>query len=396
VPPEIRLANGSDADAIRALRRLAFNLPASGGDPNEWRTCWVAVLDGRVVASAEASVAGQFFGGCSVPTAMITGVAVSPEARRRGVGSALLEGIHAELSDQQIGLATLYPSAMGPYRAAGYAVAGDRIRFRLPLTQLPRRPPSCQLHRIDGPDADVRSLYRAFASGGNGLMDRSAAMWAEIATAADAEVQWWVATRSGSVRGYTAFALETTTGPMPSPWSTTDSHYNYDIVCRDLVCADDDAAASLLDFFAGFTPMGRSLRWTAPMQDRVVRLLGDEQPTVEVAHRWMSRLLDVPAAMSARGWNPAAECEVRLAIVHGDSSDAVLELQVQSGQASAAWVSERPDATLGLGTLSAVFTGWLCPRQAVGAGLIRGADDRVAAELAAAVAGPPPWSMDVF
>src|SRR5216684_1034964 len=90
----IRPAQPDDVERIITLRTQAFNINEHGReamrkDPRipEVR---VAEIDGQVVGTARAIPFAHFFGGRPIEAAGISGVAVSAEARGRGVGATMM------------------------------------------------------------------------------------------------------------------------------------------------------------------------------------------------------------------------------------------------------------------------------------------------------------------
>jgi predicted acetyltransferase len=308
----------------------------------------------------------------------------------------LLTEVHAQLASAGIALATLWPSSIAPYARVGYAPAGQRLRHSLPLAHLPQRGGDDVVRETEPTDA-LASCYESFARANSGMFARGPSDWRRLMTGTDTSpVQVWSARRAGAVVGYVVLTQETASGPMPFTWSQRDGHYNYDLICRDLVWSDAEAARSLLGFLAGFAPMAQVVHWTGPMHDPLVTLLRGQQPAVSSAYRWMSCLLDVPVALRARGWPADATCDVVLT-VQGQSQQYGLRLRVAGGDAV---VDEVPTGTTAVtvdaGALAALYTGWLSPADAVRTGQLRGTTPKDVSSLTACLAGPSPWTLDFF
>src|ERR1044071_8665655 len=97
----IRLATLDDVERIIALRSQAFNSDEHGRDSmrkdpriEEIR---VAELDGKVLGAVRALSFAHFFGGRPVEAAGNSGVAVTAEARGKGVGSTMMRELLREL-----------------------------------------------------------------------------------------------------------------------------------------------------------------------------------------------------------------------------------------------------------------------------------------------------------
>ncbi len=144
---EVRAGTNADDDALLAVERASFS--ASAGFPSQLerrRSTFFASSDDPadfVVATVNGSVVGYAKTGPAVPVPecahvlAILGLEVDPSARRRGVGTALLQTVHArarEAGCRKVELrvfATNGP-AQALYRDLGYVVEGRlRDEFRI-------------------------------------------------------------------------------------------------------------------------------------------------------------------------------------------------------------------------------------------------------------------------
>jgi predicted acetyltransferase len=98
---------------------------------------------GRVLTRRGSLLAGlcllpldQFFGGRAVRSSGMAWVSVIPEERGRGWGRMLLHFALEELRERGVRLCCLYPSGLGFYRNAGFAVAGARTRHKCDIEKL--------------------------------------------------------------------------------------------------------------------------------------------------------------------------------------------------------------------------------------------------------------------
>ncbi|MBV9947634.1 MAG: GNAT family N-acetyltransferase, partial [Myxococcales bacterium] len=108
------------------VRQLTLHPLAGAGD------LWVGVDDGgALVGHALLFPLEAWFGGRRVRVGGIASVGVAPEARRRGVASALLAHLHEVARDRGDALTFLYPFRQRFYAEHGYApaVAGRRLRL---------------------------------------------------------------------------------------------------------------------------------------------------------------------------------------------------------------------------------------------------------------------------
>ena len=116
-----------------------------------------------------------------------------------------------------------------------------------------------------------------------------------------------VARGPNGIEGYASFTYGPAKGAID---------FNYLIQRRHLVATSVEGYASLLSYLRGFRGLGVALRFTGPPA-HPLGLLVEEQRVLPVwTYRWMLRLLDVPAALSQRGYPPVSG-EAVLAVEDG-------------------------------------------------------------------------------
>ena len=109
----------------------------------------------------------------------------------------------------------------------------------------------------------------------------------------------------------------------------------------------------------------------------------------------MLRLLDVPAALSGRGYPPVSS-EMVLAVEDGLFPENRGPWRVLAADGAVS-VTAAEDAgrvrPISIGTLSSLYSGFLSAYDAVGLGLV---DESEASALARLFGGPAPWMHDFF
>jgi predicted acetyltransferase len=144
-----------------------------------------------------------------------------------------------------------------------------------------------------------------------------------------------------------------------------------------------------------FRGLGVALRFTGPPA-HPLGLLVEEQRVLPVwTYRWMLRLLDVPAALSRRGYAPASG-EVVLAVEDGlfPENRGPWRLEADgSGSLSVSPAGGSRVRPVTIGTLSSMYSGFLSPFDAVALGQL---DETQAPFLAQLFGGPAPWMHDFF
>ena len=294
----IRPPGDGDYEQIYEVARLAFGGPREPNPEKLWshKKGWhglVAELDGGIGGTLTVRDYQQFFGGVAVPMGGVAGVAVAPAARGRGVATALLDAIMPEMRDRGQSVSALYPSVPPLYRGRGWEQTGnyERVLLRPELfTMLPR--PAERLAMRRATEADLPALhdcYLRFARTVDGMLDRSTAAF-RLEKLLELDILEVAPGEDGGIRGYL-------TGERPD---------GDRLIIHDLVADDRDTALGL------FANLGR---WTGILTEISLRIndpawwqLLMTLPVVHDVrnHPWMLRVVDLPAAVAARGW-PNAE-----------------------------------------------------------------------------------------
>lgn len=295
----VRPPRDADDEQIYEVSRLAFGGPREPQPDLLWsrrKEGWhglVAELDGRVAGTLKVRDYQQFFGGEAVPMGGIANVAVAPAARGHGVATALLDAIMPEMRDRGQCVSALYPSAPPLYRSRGWEQTGnyERVKLRPELFALLPKPAERLVMRR-ATEADLPALhdcYLRFARTVDGTLDRATAAF-QLPKVLELDIVEIVPGENGTIRGYVS-------GERPE---------GDKLIVHDLVADDRDTALGLLANIG---------RWTGIIAEVSFRIndpawweLLVTQPVVYDVrnHPWMLRVVDLPAAVAARGWPAAA------------------------------------------------------------------------------------------
>ena len=404
------LAEG-DRARVAHLQQQAFMLPPeriaiAGNYPLEQG--WVVEDGGTVEGSLRVQKLGQFFGGRAVPGAAVSSVKVASEARGRGYGGALLREVLETLREEGVAVSSLFPVHGGVYRRYGWEFAFAHQRQALAISELAwrRAPDAAEVSVEPFEDADlaaVSAFYRSRAAGENGPFDRDEAWWEErvLAPRFGRTPYRYVARSGGEVCGYMVYTHEPSSGTLP---------YGFDLDCRDFQWDGPAALAALLDFVRGHAGMGQRLVWPGPPADPIELVLTGIAPTVTRRMAGMFRLVDVPAALAARGYPEDVEADLRLWIEDDvlPANAGPIAVGIVGGRARVSG-PERDGSPAGpasraarsaprvdVRVLAALFTGQLDADTAARAGLLPGVDADTRRTLRAAFAGPAPWMAEFY
>ena len=112
----------------------------------------------------------------------------------------------------------------------------------------------------------------------------------------------------------------------------------------------------------------------------------------------MLRLVDLPAALSARPWPAGVTGQVEFRVEDRVCpwNAGAWRLELAGGQGRAEPASSAPDASADIRGLASLFTGFAGPDDLVRAGLLYGFDPEGLDLLRAAFASPRPWTAEFY
>ncbi|HMG25166.1 MAG TPA: sterol carrier protein domain-containing protein, partial [Kofleriaceae bacterium] len=172
----------------------------------------------------------------------------------------------------------------------------------------------------------------------------------------------------------------------------------YELAVRDLVAVTPRAGRRILRLLADHRSMADHAVVYAAPGEPVLQLLGEEPWRIADHQRWMVRVLDVPAALAARGWSACARGEIALDVRDDVIPDnqATFALAVDAGRAEVRRIAPGPRAVaIDVRALAALYTGYLGAEELRARGGIEG-DDGDLARLGSLFAGPAPWMAEIF
>ncbi|TDB90162.1 GNAT family N-acetyltransferase [Actinomadura sp. KC216] len=345
----------------------------------------LALLDGQVVGGAIALPFHQHFGGRVVPTAGLSLVCTAPQARGRRISARVVTELATALAADGMPVVSLWTATPGVYRRCGWEVAGNARGTWYPIDAF-RDAPATDLTLVPDPSPEAMRAVR----------ERDAARW----NGALLRPGWWTAWKQaggeddtvsygfaagGDLVGYATLRCETR-----RPWG-------YDLAVRDLhapdartlqalsgMLSEHGAQAERVHFPPGVLPPDPDFTWLLP-RHRAESY--DWYP-------WMLRLTDIRGALEARGWSPAVDAELELAVESRSEADRLLTLVVTGGQGKVhdggrglIPITERGLAAWYAGALSASRASRLC--------LLR-ADTTALQSMDAMTGGQEPWLADLF
>ncbi|MFI9156394.1 GNAT family N-acetyltransferase [Kitasatospora aureofaciens] len=380
---DIRSTTDQDLDVFVDTLHTAFGrfpeTPAEDGGGVWWsavepdRGLLAVAEDGRPVGTAAAySFELTLPGGAVVPVSAVSNVGVLPTHRRRGVLTAMMRHQLAGLRARGEFLSVLLASEAPIYGRFGYGPATYTGNLKVARTGAALDVPRARGTAADAPDRGTVEVLRRADCGD--LLEELYDRYRRAQPGALSRPHRWWALGAGQPpvsRAPRYVAVHRDADGLPDGYAT----YTVDgetLKVDETITVDDAVTTALVRFllahdlvtqvlFKHFPP-GHPLRWQ----------LADfraAEASYDTDWLWV-RLLDVPRALTARGWSADGELVL-------DVDDPFLGerarhlLTVRDGKAECVPTDREPDLSLDVRDLGSVYLGGTAPSTLVRAGHVR-------------------------
>ncbi|WP_328967881.1 GNAT family N-acetyltransferase [Streptomyces sp. NBC_00239] len=312
--------------------------------------------------------------GADLPCPCLTFVSVAPTHRRRGVLSALMAEQLDRAARAGRPIAALWASEAAIYGRFGFGAATHGLTVEIDSTRplaLRVTPDGRPLRLVDPADAPalLGPYYERTRAGRAGRTTRDEERWrTEWLREKDSEDEQLspprIITLGDPLAGYVVYRTkaEDDGGPVRVPG----------LVRVDELEADTpQAAAALWNCVASLDLTGKVSAWGRPADDPLLHFAADRDQvkvTSQFPALWV-RLVDVPAALTARGW--AAPVEIVLELSDARLPANAGRFRLKAGPDGASCEPARAPADLGLDArdLAACYLGGTAAAALVRAGL---------------------------
>ncbi len=295
---------------------------------------------------------GQFFGGRSVPTLGVAGVAVPPEARAQGAALEIMRAAVREARATGFPISTLYPATKSLYRKCGYEEAGLFYEASINPQLLNVRvrndeaPPIRPFAENDRPA--IRALYTRLAQNADGHLDRREYIWNRVESPREGKASGFVVhSPTADIDGYIWFTQK-----------RRDSG-KHETRITDIAAASPRAANRLLSFLSDQRSMCEEIFWrTAPASPLLINL-PEACYSLHSKYEWMLRIADVKSALEARAYPASARASLNLRIDDDliPENNATFSLTIQDSRAHVEPSSKPHNARLHTRALAALYSG---------------------------------------
>jgi predicted acetyltransferase len=374
--------------AVESMRsRLGMELPLA------------AFVDGRLAAGLRAIPLTMRINGASIRMAGVAGVACLPEYRRRGYVGALLKQALMEMHDRGEALSALYTPHVALYRRYGWEIAARNLRYSFPPKEVKTTvapPEGGRFRRVNVDEwRTLNDIYEEYAADRNCVIVRPEQWWRRrvFSWMHDvADVALWE-NESGRARGYVVYY--TRVGQPPDrPWQQSR------LWLRELVTPDAEAYVALINYLLAHD-MHERIEWSVPADEPFLNLIEDPH-RVEIS-AWSSlmlRIIDVPAALMARGCLPQLEDRAFALSVRDKIlpwNDGTWRVEARGTSLNVERHSGEADLSLDAAVLAPIFNGHLSAKEAARGGLVE-VKNAAALDAASAVfaVSRPPFCIDYF
>ncbi|MZF84765.1 GNAT family N-acetyltransferase [Streptomyces sp. SID5643] len=378
---EIRPTTDEDFDVFVDTLHAAFGLfpetPVEGGglwwSALETERCLLAVAaDGRPVGTAAThSLELTLPGETLVPAPGVTAVGVLPSHRRQGVLSAMMRHQLTELRERGEMLSVLLASEALIYGRFGYGPATYTARLKVPRHRAALAAPRGR-GAAEGAATDAVEVLRGAECGD--ILEEVYDRYRRAQPGALSRPHRWWALRAGQPPispapryvalhrdadgvpdGYASYSIDSGTLTVDETIATEDAVFT--ALARFVLQHD---LVSQVEF--KHVPSDHPLRWQ--FADFRAGEVGGDMDWL-----WV-RLLDVPRALTARGWLADGELVLDIDDPFLGEHDRYL-LTVRGGKADCVPTGREPDLSLDIADLGSVYLGGTAPSTLARAGHIR-------------------------
>ena len=389
---ELRPVDREHAEAFVRAISVAFGATAAEDDIAWWVETFepdfsIGIFDqGRIVAGASADPlemtlpAGSGETMATMPVAGVTAVGVAPTHRRQGLMTRLMHHQLADLAGRGYSLAVLLASESILYGQFGYGPAQWYQSLAIERTAAAFRPepttgaPVGRVRLVEPEEAAklLPSLHDRARRRRPGELDRNTRWW-------DRYLQDPPQGRDGG--GARQYAVHESAGGEADGWISYRYHRRWSdeglatgrVDVDDLGASDPAATAALWRLVLGLDLASEITARARPLDEPLSWLLANPRRLRTTAvgdHLWV-RLLDIPAALAARGYGATERLVLDVTpAAPSDGGRFVLESGPTSGSCRPATRREKAQLVLGTAELGAIYLGGVAPSVLAAAGRV--------------------------
>jgi predicted acetyltransferase len=320
---------------------------------------FAAVEDGEIVGTAAAySLRMRLPGGADVPTAGVTMVGVKPSHRRRGINTAMMRRLLDQARERGEPLAALFASEGGIYGRYGYGMATLQCSIDLETFAsafVPAYAPSGRVRMRELEEA-IPTLVRVYE---RARRDRPGAVELD-----ETRMRYQLHDHDEEARLPFFVAVHETEGE-PDAYAVYKIKHDWpkglpsnELVVYDLQGATPQAYADMWRFVLDVDLVRRVTAWHRPADEPLLHLLLEPRRLRATLRDglWV-RLVDVPAALEARGYAAEGRLVLEVRDAFCPSNEGRYALEVGGDAARCEPSDAPPDLVLDVEGLGAAYLG---------------------------------------
>lgn len=406
---EVRSIEEGEADLFRARLARGFGSDIDPED-EEGRSRFLDLFEvDRTVAAFDdgdiVGTGGAFSfeltvpGGRAVPMGGTTIITVQPTHRRRGVLREMMSYHLEDVASRNEPVAGLWASESSIYTRFGYGVATRQHLLRLQTGEVTMHSPEpagrVSLLEAEEALASLRSVYESVRLRVPGMLSRSESWWLHRITrdgeqGADglSAKRYAIYQDGGSPRGYAIYHQKLEWG---------DLFPRGEISVSEVLAGTPDAHRAIWGLLTN-VDLFTELEWRhAPVDDPLEFDVTDPRRIVRtvIDGLWV-RLVDIPAALEARGYEDDGELTLKVDDHFRPQGSGVYKLEVKGGEARCRRSPGTPDLECDVDVLGHLYLGGGSAIAMARAGRLEGDEASIRSLHRIFRTGRAPWCPEVF
>ncbi len=386
---EIRSLSQDDLDQGRALASIAFSRGRrKTPKPDDERHLPGAygLFDERGLQAAARAIPFEvYFGEQVVKMGGVADVMCHPASRRRGYAGALVRRLLEHMKEEGQTLSCLYPFSYAYYRKFGWDWIGRHFMYNIGSGNLPHSPQASHVHPADPADhSTIQAIYNQYARRYRGCIIRDERAWNGV-----------INQESDPITFVYLFEAE----DEPSGYLVFQFGDEYKLTSiREMVALTSDAYRGFLGLLRHHDMQVGAFEWSAPSDDVLWDITMEHEVKTRIHPMTMGRVVDVEAALSWLAINPAVEGRFRISVQDEAApwNGRCWEMEMGEGRIQVKPTAHEAEIELDIQSFSQAFWGVPSSAELRHAGRIGVHDEKAFQLMAAALSGPPVWTMDGF
>ncbi len=293
---ELRGYREEDRGALARLGALAFGMGAYWEeyyDPEknprlDPSLVYVIEDDGEPRATVTILPMETFVDGKPAEMGGIAAVNAHPAYRRRGYAGKLMRAAIDGMREREMPLSMLDPFAHAFYRAYGWELATEAVKYELSPTELPTSAEQRRVRAYDPTGGDLSrmaELFDGWAATRPCSVRRGEGRWLQYLARKDEEGAVYEG-EDGEIQGYLLYKQSEGTGDPPNTLDVSE-----------LVAITPAAREALVSFMGAYDPRMYTVKLSTPPGEPLHPYLPDSYVRARLEPEFMLRLVDVEAAL---------------------------------------------------------------------------------------------------